>query len=61
MIYLAQLRINFSWLYLLFGIGISIMNWAFVEPIYFLTGPPLGIQPETLEAVEWAAMYPMIH
>ena len=51
------------WISMLFcaGIGISICNWAFVEPLYFLSGPPLGIEAGTTEATEWAAMYPMFH
>lgn len=51
------------WITMLFcaGIGISICNWAFVEPLYFLSGPPMGIQSGTTQAVEWAAMYPMFH
>ena len=51
------------WIAMLFcaGIGISIVNWAFVEPLYFLSGPPLGIEAGTTEATEWAAMYPMFH
>ncbi|RVU32525.1 BCCT family transporter [Neptunomonas marina] len=54
---------KFSWITMLFcaGIGISICNWAFVEPLYFLSGPPLGIEPNTPAAAEWAAMYPMFH
>ncbi|WP_375056835.1 BCCT family transporter [Zobellella sp. DQSA1] len=52
-----------SWIAMLFcaGIGISICNWAFIEPLYFMTTPPLGVQPDTPTAVEWAAMYPMFH
>ncbi|MGO3408538.1 BCCT family transporter [Marinomonas sp.] len=51
------------WITMLFcaGIGISICNWAFVEPLYFLSSPPMGIQSGTTQAVEWAAMYPMFH
>lgn len=51
------------WVAMLFcaGIGISICNWAFVEPLYFLSGPPLGVDPNTPAAAEWAAMYPMFH
>ncbi|MDI3323953.1 BCCT family transporter [Pontibacterium granulatum] len=51
------------WIAMLFcaGIGISICNWAFVEPLYFLSGPPLGVEPNTSAAAEWAAMYPMFH
>ncbi len=52
-----------AWLTMLFcaGIGISICNWAFVEPLYMLDGPPLGIAKGTTQAAEWAAMYPMFH
>lgn len=51
------------WISMLFcaGIGISICNWAFVEPLYMLSGPPLGVEGGTTEAAEWAAMYPMFH
>lgn len=52
-----------SWITMLFtaGIGISICNWAFVEPIYFLASPPMGQAAGTASAAEWAAMYPMFH
>ncbi|WP_205694073.1 BCCT family transporter [Cobetia sp. ICG0124] len=32
----------FSWVAMIFagGIGIAIVNWAWVEPIYYFTGPP---------------------
>lgn len=51
------------WIVMLFcaGIGISICNWAFVEPLYFLSGPPMGLEAGTPVAAEWAAMYPMFH
>lgn len=51
------------WISMLFcaGIGISICNWAFVEPLYFLSGPPLGVEANSAAAAEWAAMYPMFH
>lgn len=54
---------SISWITMLFtaGIGISICNWAFVEPIYFLSSPPLGNVAGTAQAAEWAAMYPMFH
>lgn len=52
-----------TWLAMLFcaGIGISIVNWAFVEPIYFLSGPPLNLEKDSPEAVEFALMYPQFH
>lgn len=51
------------WIVMLFcaGIGISICNWAFVEPLYYLATPPLGLSPDDPMAAEWAAMYPMFH
>jgi len=54
---------KFNWIAMLFcaGIGISIVNWAFVEPLYFVSGPPLGVEPNTTLAAEWAAMYPLFH
>ena len=52
-----------TWLAMLFcaGIGVSIVNWAFVEPLYFLMTPPLGIEKGTTQAVEYALMYPQFH
>ncbi|MFC5742548.1 BCCT family transporter [Dyella tabacisoli] len=54
---------NLSWFAMLFcgGIGISIVNWAFVEPLYIYMSPPLGMDAKTPTAMEWAAMYPMQH
>ncbi|MBS3970261.1 MAG: BCCT family transporter [Clostridia bacterium] len=52
-----------SWIAMLFcaGIGIGIMLWSFIEPIYYLSGPPLGIEPHSDLAVEWAHMYGQFH
>ncbi len=52
-----------SWVAMLFcaGIGIAIVNWAFVEPIYYLSGPPFGVKPMTVEAAEWAGVYGQFH
>ena len=54
---------KFNWIAMLFcaGIGISIVNWAFVEPLYFLNTPPLGHVANSVDGAEWAAMYPMFH
>lgn len=54
---------NLSWVAMLFsaGIGISIVNWAFVEPLYLITSPPMGLEAGSQEAIEWAAMYPWLH
>ncbi len=52
-----------TWLAMLFcaGIGVSIVNWAFVEPIYFLATPPFNLERGTAAAVEHAIMYPQFH
>jgi BCCT family betaine/carnitine transporter len=52
-----------TWLTMLFcaGIGVSIVNWAFVEPIYFLQTPPFNIEKGSAQAVEYAIMYPQFH
>lgn len=52
-----------SWVAMLFcaGIGIAIVNWAFVEPIYYLSGPPFGVEPMSPEAAEWAGVYGQFH
>ncbi|SON51313.1 BCCT family transporter [Vibrio tapetis] len=52
-----------SWISMLFcaGIGISLCNWAFIEPIYIMASPPLDIEAGTSAAIEWGAMYPLLH
>ncbi|MGB7756455.1 MAG: BCCT family transporter [Salinisphaera sp.] len=46
----------FSWVAMIFagGIGIAIVNWAWVEPIYHLKSPPFGVKPFSQAAAEWA-------
>ncbi|WP_108449127.1 BCCT family transporter [Halomonas sp. BN3-1] len=53
----------FSWVAMIFagGIGIAIVNWAWVEPIYYFTGPPFGVEPSSQEAAEWALTYGQFH
>lgn len=53
----------FSWVAMIFcgGIGIAIANWAWVEPIYYFDGPPLGIAAKSKEAAEWALAYGQFH
>ncbi|MBN7796534.1 BCCT family transporter [Parahaliea mediterranea] len=43
------------------GIGIGLVSWAFVEPIYYLSTPPLGVEAHSSAAVEWAHMYGQFH
>jgi len=54
---------TFSWVAMLFcaGIGIGLVNWAFVEPLYLLREPPMGIEPYSSQAIEWATMYGQFH
>ncbi|MEL7566220.1 MAG: BCCT family transporter [Dehalobacterium sp.] len=57
----------FTWIAMLFcsGIGTSLLYWSIIEPIYYLQGPPIGIQPgiaaESPAAAEWAAAYGLFH
>ena len=54
---------NFSWIAMMFcaGIGIAIVNWSFVEPVYHIANPPLGLTPHSEAAAEWAGMYVQFH
>ncbi|UQZ90179.1 choline transporter [Deltaproteobacteria bacterium Smac51] len=54
---------TFSWVSMLFcsGVGIGLMIWSIVEPIHYLTGPPMGIEPLSDQALVWAHMLPMFH
>lgn len=53
----------FSWIAMIFcgGIGIAIVNWAWVEPIYYLQGPPFHLEPGSAAAAEWALAYGQFH
>jgi len=53
----------FSWIAMIFcgGIGIAIVNWAWVEPIYYLQGPPFHVEPMSAKAAEWALTYGQFH
>jgi BCCT family betaine/carnitine transporter len=52
-----------SWISMLFcaGIGIGIMIWSVVEPIYYLSSPPKGVEPLGEQAFVWAHMLPLYH
>jgi len=54
---------NMSWIAMMFsaGIGIGLVNWAFVEPIYYMATPPLGITPHSAASAEWGHMYAQFH
>jgi BCCT family betaine/carnitine transporter len=52
-----------SWAAMMFsaGIGVGLVSWAFVEPIYYFVDPPLHLPGGTSEAAEWAHMYAQFH
>ncbi|MFP6796033.1 MAG: BCCT family transporter [Pseudomonadales bacterium] len=52
-----------SWAAMMFtaGIGIGLVSWAFVEPVYYLTTPPMGIEAGTAAAMEWGHAYAQFH
>ncbi|WP_237067471.1 BCCT family transporter [Microbulbifer guangxiensis] len=52
-----------SWAAMMFsaGIGIGLVSWSFVEPIYYLSTPPLHIEPHSARAAEWGHMYSLFH
>lgn len=54
---------RFSWGGMLFcaGMGTSIMFWSIVEPLYYFTGPPFGIAPESNQAAEISLSYGLFH
>ncbi|WP_077328746.1 BCCT family transporter [Virgibacillus siamensis] len=54
---------RFSWGGMLFcaSMGTSIMFWSIVEPLYYYTGPPFRIEPESTGAAEYALSYGLFH
>ncbi|SVA53946.1 uncharacterized protein METZ01_LOCUS106800, partial [marine metagenome] len=52
-----------SWAGMMFtaGIGIGLVTWAFVEPVYYLMTPPMGIEAGTAAAMEWGHAYAQFH
>ncbi|SDY31437.1 BCCT family transporter [Salimicrobium album] len=54
---------RFSWGGMLFcaGMGTSIMFWSIVEPLYYFSGPPFGIEAESNKAAEYAVSYGLFH
>lgn len=52
-----------SWASMMFtaGIGIGLVSWSFVEPVFYLQTPPLGIAPNSPMAFEWGHMYAQFH
>lgn len=54
---------RFSWGGMLFcaSMGTSIMFWSIVEPLYYYTGPPFGIESQSTGAAEFAVTYGLFH
>ncbi|ARK32867.1 BCCT family transporter [Halalkalibacter krulwichiae] len=54
---------RFSWGGMLFtaGMGTSIMFWSIVEPLYYYTWPPFGLEAESNQAAEYAVSYGLFH
>lgn len=54
---------NYTWAAMIFcaGIGIAIVYWAFIEPVYYMGGPPLGVLSGTDLAAEYAGMLGQFH
>jgi BCCT family betaine/carnitine transporter len=52
-----------SWAAMMFaaGIGVGLVSWSFVEPIYYLSTPPFDLVPQSSAAAEWAHMYALFH
>lgn len=54
---------NFSWVAMLFcaGIGAGLMAWAPIEWGYYYGAPPMGAEPYSVAAAEWASTYGIFH
>ena len=54
---------EFAWGSMLFtsGVGSSAVILGLMEPIYYLTEPPFGLEPFSQEAYEYAHMYGQFH
>lgn len=53
----------FSWVSMLFcaGIGAGLLYWATIEWAIYIKAPPYGVEPDSVEAIEWAASYGLFH
>lgn len=54
---------DFSWAAMLFcgGIGTSVLYWGTIEWAHYYQSPPMGLTPESPEALQWAMAYPIFH
>lgn len=53
----------YSWVSMLFcgGVATGILYFGTIEWMYYYQAPPYGVEPRSLEAIEWAATYGMFH
>ena len=54
---------TFSWIAMIFcaTMGTSILYWATLEWVYYYTGPPMGLDPQSMAAAEVAVSYSFFH
>lgn len=54
---------TYSWASMLFcaGVATGVIYWGTIEWAYYIDSPPLGITPNSTEAVEFSASYGMFH
>lgn len=54
---------DFTWASMMFctGIASSLLIFSFIEPIYYLTNTPFGIEEQSVKAYEYAHMYGQFH
>lgn len=54
---------TFTWIAMFFcaGIGAGAMYWACLEPLYYLSSPPFGVEPFSVAAREWSMSYVYFH
>lgn len=52
-----------SWIGMIFcaGVGATLIYWAVVEWAFYIDAPPLGVEPRSTAAIEWAATYGIFH
>lgn len=51
------------WITMIFcaGVGAGLLYWAVIEWSYYIKHPPLGIEPGSNRAKEWATSFPLFH
>ena len=54
---------TFSWAAMLFcgGIGTSVLYWGTIEWALYYQNPPMGLEAESREDLQWATAYPIYH